>query len=190
MPTAAGCRPPETISVVTGLRPSTTDGTLDHEGPAGGSLIAGARTPVTAMTGGVSPANAVIGTKSLVTDPGVNESSLGLEKRPQAGILPVNGVPLITVPPVPAVTSFGMIPTSMLCAPAVRMAGCFARSLSGKMPARSRIVHTRRLMSATICLADLGAATKTKAPRSVTIRMMDGRTTRRSCAKCSSSLPP
>lgn len=185
-PTVAGPRRHAMVLIVVAARRLSMAGKRDLEHQTGVSVIVGARRPATAPTNGDSPINAVTGMKPPVTDPGVHARSNARGSTGQIGMAHVRGVfgvHRITPLPVPTVINFGMIPSSMIGALAIRMAGYFGRYLSRITHARLRTIRTPRLTSVTTYRADLGVATKTRALHSVTIPMMDGRAPRRSCAK-------
>lgn len=197
MLTVAGPHRREAMSIRAITRPAITAGILDPRHRTGASAIAGVRRPATApasgRTGGVSPLQTAIEVKPLMAVCGASVSIYGHASRPQAGLPHVSSVfrtPQVMPLLVSAITSFGMIPSSILSAPGIRVAGYFVLSLSGRARAPLRTAPIRRSMSRITCLADLGAATKTKAPHSVTIRTRRGRAPRRSYAKCSVLLIP
>lgn len=182
-----GRRRHETTSMLAAVVLPTSAGNRERRHPTGAIRVAGGRRRAKGATHGDSRAKADIGTTpsvvDLMTDRATSDETIGRRTRLRNGMSAVSNVSGIQAAigcTARVVISFAPTPISKRCARAAPPAGSFAPCPSGIMHAHSRTALIPRSMSAIICLAAPGAATKTKALHSVTMRMMSGQATRRS----------
>ncbi|MBK5940740.1 hypothetical protein CCR96_16070 [Halochromatium roseum] len=187
--TQPGPRRHETISMpaAVALPTTTITGNRERRYPTGAISVAGGRRRAKGATDGDSRARADIGATAsvvdLMADRCMSDATIGQGMPLRSGMSPVSNVsrtPTAIGCTDRVVISFAPTPISKRCVQVAPPAGSFVRCPSGIMHAHSQTALIPRSMSATICLAAPGAATKTKALHSVTMRMMSGQATRRS----------